>query len=84
MIEDNGGYGDAGYFAQRTPNTIYMTMGWDGEVHANYASYEPGSGVPTIYVGVSDLTKPGGLSVNDLLHGYDLIGVLKKYKGGLK
>jgi hypothetical protein len=46
-----------------------------------YAYLTPGSNIPSVS-GIDSYLKPGGLSVTDLLKGYDLMGTLRKYVFG--
>jgi RHS repeat-associated protein len=71
------GIEDAEYFGQNTPYKAFMTMGWDGVVHGDYSSYSKGSSAPTVRI-IDSFLKPGGLSITDLLNGYNLSGILSR------
>jgi RHS repeat-associated protein len=68
---------DVGYFARRAPYKPILTMGYDHQVHGVYSYYTPGSSVPSYSV-IDSFLKPGGLTLEDLLGGYDLSGVLSR------
>jgi hypothetical protein len=74
----SSGYGDVGFAAQNTPYKPLMTIGWDKNVYGIYAYYPSGRNIPNFAI-INSSLKPGGLSVPDLLHGYDLTGQLRKY-----
>ena len=72
------GWGDVGYFAKKTPNKAFMTIGHDGKVYAMYANFKQGDKVPTMH-DITYYLKPDGLTVVQLLAGYDLIAVIRQY-----
>jgi RHS repeat-associated protein len=76
-LDPKGGYGDAGYFGKNTPYKAYMTIGFDNTIHGNYGYIQPGTNIPHYSI-IDSYLKPGGLSVTDLLNGYDLIGTIRK------
>ncbi|MDQ0110353.1 hypothetical protein J2T02_005503 [Chitinophaga terrae (ex Kim and Jung 2007)] len=59
---------DVNTFTRSTPNKPFMTMGWDGKVHALVGDKS----------GYSAIQLPNGAStIKGLLNGYDLILLLK-------
>lgn len=74
------GYGDVGYFGQKTPYKPFFTMGWDGEVYGYYSFYKNGENIPTARGPIGKYFKPKGLMITDLLKGYNLIGTLQTLK----
>jgi RHS repeat-associated protein len=76
-LDPNGGYGDAGYFGKNTPYKAYMTIGFDNTIHGNYGYIDPGTNIPHFSI-IDSYLKPGGLSVTNLLNGYDLISTIRK------
>lgn len=68
---------DVGYFAKNTPYKMFMTIGNDGKTHADYSYYPNGASNPNYSI-IDSYVKANGLTNEELLNGFDLIGELQK------